>query len=82
MKARCFHSSCFGNPLQQSSEKASQLIEVIRARDMYVFADRDFITLGNLFDAEDNNRHILSYRIVLSNTAGRKQSPRWVRQPD
>ena len=37
---------------------------------MYVFADRDFITLGNLFDAEDNNRHILSYRSLLSDTAG------------
>ena len=36
---------------------------------MYVFADRDFITLGNLFDAEDNNRHTLSYRSLLSNTA-------------
>lgn len=37
---------------------------------MYVFADRDFITLSDLVDAEDNNRHILSYRGLLSNTAG------------
>ena len=37
---------------------------------MYVFADRDFITLGDLFDAGDNHRHILSYRSLLPNTAG------------
>ena len=37
---------------------------------MYVFAERDFITLSDLIDAEDNNGHILSYRGVLSNTAG------------
>ena len=65
-----FHSSCFGNPVQQPSEKASQLIEVIRARQVYVFPDRDFITLSDLVHAEDNNRHILSYRSTLSNTAG------------
>ena len=36
---------------------------------MYVFADRHFITLSNLLDAEDNNGHILIYRSVLANTA-------------
>jgi hypothetical protein len=46
--------------VQQSSEKASQLIEIIGARKMYVFADRDLITLRDVVDAEDNNRHILS----------------------
>jgi hypothetical protein len=38
---------------------------------MYVLADRDFITLSDLIDAEDNNGHILAYRSLLSNTAGR-----------
>ena len=54
------HSSSFGNLEQQSSKKASQLVEIIRARKMYVFADRDLITLSDVVDAEDNNRHILS----------------------
>jgi hypothetical protein len=37
---------------------------------MYVLTDRDFITLSDLIYAEDNNGHILSYRSLLSNTAG------------
>src|SRR5688572_26449141 len=71
-KRSVFYSSCLGNPLQQPSQKASQLIEVIRARKMYVFADRDFITFIDLIDAEDNNGHILSYGSLVSNTAGGK----------
>jgi hypothetical protein len=63
--------------LQQPSEKVSQLIEVIRASDMYVFADRYFITLSNLVDAEDNNRHILSYRSAFPNAAGGKNHLAW-----
>src|ERR1041384_2740774 len=70
-----FRSSSFGNSVQQSREKASQLIEVIRASDMYVFPDRYFIALSNLVDAEDYNRHILSYRGAFSNTAGGKNHP-------
>jgi hypothetical protein len=44
---------------------------------MYVFADRDLITLSDVVDAEDNNRHILSYRSAFSNTAGGKNHLAW-----
>ena len=64
-----FDSSCFGNCLQQPSEQGSQLIEVIWARKMDVFADRDFITLSDVIDAEDNNGYIFAYPRVLSNAA-------------
>src|SRR6185369_7299995 len=72
-----FQSSSFGNPVQQSSEKTSQLIEIIRARKMYVFANRDLITLSDVVNAEDNNRHILCYRSSFSNTAGGKNHFAW-----
>ena len=44
---------------------------------MYVLADRDFITLSYLIDAEDNNGHILSNRSLLSNTAGGTNHLAW-----
>jgi hypothetical protein len=36
---------------------------------MYVAANCDFITLSDLFDAKDYNRHILSYRSGFADTA-------------
>jgi hypothetical protein len=54
-------SSGLWNLAQQASHKASQLIEVVRPGDMYILADRDFITFTNLFNAKDHNRHLLSY---------------------
>ena len=36
---------------------------------MYVLADRDFITLNYFFEAEYNNRHLLSYRSALADAA-------------
>jgi hypothetical protein len=40
--------------VQQASDKASQLIEIVRPGDMYISFDRDFITLGDLANAEDH----------------------------
>ena len=54
-------SSGYWNQLQQTSEETSQLIKVVRTRDMYVLADRHFIAFGNLFNAKDHYRHTLSH---------------------
>ena len=48
------------NLVQQTSEQCSQLIEVVGASDIHVLSDRDFITLIDLCNAEDHDRHILS----------------------
>jgi hypothetical protein len=53
---------------QQASEKASQLIEVVRPGDMHIFADRDFFALTDLFNAEDHHRHILCYSRTFTDT--------------
>ena len=61
------HTGYERNPaVQQPSEKTSQLIEIIGTGDMYVLTDRDFITLSNLVDTEDNDGNIVSYRSVVS----------------
>ena len=46
---------------QQTSEKASQLIEVVRARDIHIPADRDFITFTDIFNVKGHHWHVLSY---------------------
>src|ERR1700681_4627599 len=49
------------NLLQQTSEQPSQLIEVVRLRDMHILADRDFTTFTGTFHAKDHYRYLLSY---------------------
>lgn len=52
-------SSGVWNLLEKVSEKISQLVEVVRARDKYILADGDFIALTYLFNAKEHHRHIL-----------------------
>jgi hypothetical protein len=54
--------------VQQTSEKAPQLIEVVRPSDMHILTDREFLALTNLFDAEDHNGHILSNLRTFTDT--------------
>jgi hypothetical protein len=54
--------------VQQTSEEASQLIEVVRPSDMHILTDREFLALTNLFDAEDHNGHILSNLRTFTDT--------------
>ena len=42
------HSCGPWNSEEQPREEAPQLIEIVRVRNMYVFTDRDFVTLSNL----------------------------------
>ena len=68
------HSSGLGNLVQQASDKASQLIEVVRPGDMYILADRDFITLSDLSNAKDHNRHLFSHLRPFAYATGGKNN--------
>src|ERR1043166_6557389 len=65
--SRC-HVGSRRDPSQQAGEEISQLVEVVRLGDVYIFANSDLSPLGDLFKAEDNNRHIGAGRGTFADT--------------
>jgi hypothetical protein len=45
---------------EKASEKASQLVEVIRTCEIYILTNGDFITFPNISDAKDHHWHMLT----------------------
>jgi hypothetical protein len=69
--------AAFGIFSKQTSDKASQLIKVIRSGDVYILAERNFIAFADLFSAEDHNWYLISDLRTFAETAGGENYFAW-----
>src|SRR6185369_8148382 len=62
-------SSVRRNPSQQTSNKISQLIEIVRVGDVYILTNGDFSTRRDLIKIKGNNWHFLTSRTFANTPA-------------